>query len=172
MSKFLRSRVIDHTKKPRGLGKLEWEAPKYVAATLLVGQNKGKRALNRKGHCAKESEHFNIEKLDRFFREAREAQLESRGLPKTKFMASRIQQEGWFEGGGEHSAAYTIIHTGEEGEETLKDFKQAMRVLAESVAKKTCQDEVLVVFETPEGKSTESYSAVPAPPRAKKKRRA
>lgn len=157
-----RVRVEDRT---RGLGKMEWDAPRHVAATFYVGQDKGKRPANRRGICKTEPEKYPIATVDERFRTMRSLVLQANGASPRRFGASRIEQEGWYKGKkrGEHSAAYTIFHDDRvRGEKTEAQFKTMMRRVAAGVSAVLCQDEVLVVFDVPDGKSTESYSADPA----------
>lgn len=147
----------------RTLGKMEWDAP-VVSATFFVGANKGKRPENRKGFCKTQPDRFSDPTLDERVRAVRTFALIDRGVPKDKAMklyaASRSSQKGWYKGDPEKSNAYTIFHDPSlPGESSEGDFKTSMRRTAEIVSALLCQDEVLVVFDTPSGKRTESFSA-------------
>jgi hypothetical protein len=164
-----RVRVEDRTRssspRPAHLGRLEWDAD-TVSATFFVGHNKGKRPENRKGFCATQPGKFSDPTLDERVRAMRTFVLQANGMTKPDamkhFAASKVAQKGWYKGAPEKSSAYTIFHDPSlPGESSEAAFKEMMRRTAAGVSAMLCQDEVLVVFDTPNGKKTESYSADP-----------
>lgn len=138
----------------KGLGRLEWDAP-LRSATIIVGQNKGKRPHNRAGRCAAQPSSFSVAAVDKWFQRLRGEQV-----GRERVAATRISGRGWYKGDDEKSVSYQIIHDpGVPGEQTLGQFKRRMQAIAEDLAEHFCQDEVLVVLDTDKGKHTFSYAA-------------
>lgn len=154
-----------------GLSRVKWGPYDTVAATLIIGANRGKKGLNRgPGFCATQPKKFKQKTLDERVQGLRIMSLLDRGVPAKKaekmFAASRVAQRGWFKGQPEESSAFMIIHDpGVPGEKTIEDFRSSMRRLAEMASGALCQDEVILSFESPQGKNAEGV----APDRAHRK---
>lgn len=145
--------------KKKALGRATWESP-TASATLIVGQNKGKLSLNRKGFCATRPTKFTTAEVERTVRSLREMQLQdqnptaSRADIKRMYSASATHQKGWYQGDAESSIA---IQFHSEGAPDAA-FKASMRHLADRVSSVLCQDSVLLSFDTPSGRGAEGRS--------------
>jgi hypothetical protein len=146
-------------KKSARLGRATWDSP-TASATLIVGQNKGKLAPNRKGFCALRPAKFSTAEVEKTVRSLREMQLQdqnptaSRADIKRMYSATSVHQKGWYHGDPEKSVAI-VFHS--EGTPDAA-FKASMRHLADRVSSVLCQDEVLISFDTPSGRGAEGRS--------------
>lgn len=153
------------SRAPRTLGRI---SPSYptASATLLIGQNKGKRPVNTGGWCATQREKFSRAQVDGIVRDLRVGSIAERASSASSeqaarraaerhFAASRTAQRGWFEGAPEDSVAFVFHHDpGIPGEETPAAFRHRMKQLAEKVTAVLCQDSVILSFDTPGEKGT------------------
>jgi len=164
-AKYPRTRVTVRGLGALGaLGRSKWGPYDTVAATLIIGANRGKKGLNKgPGFCATQPKRFSQKTLDDRVQALRIDTLIDRGVPPEKaermFAASRVAQRGWYKGAPEESSSYLIIHDpGVPGESTVDDFHQSMRRLAERASAALCQDEVILSFESPKGKTGEGLA--------------
>lgn len=152
----------------RGLGELarsKWGPYPTVAATFYIGANKGKKGLNaaKRGFCATQPKRFPQKTLDDRVQGLRIMSLLDRGVPAAKaeklYAASRTAQKGWYKGKPEGSAAYAIFFDPTiPGEDTPEKFRTSMKRLAEMASAALCQDEVILAFESPEGRSGQGFA--------------
>lgn len=146
-------------RRGRGLGRVEWDAPTRTA-TIYVGQNRGNEQRSREGDCRRAPSAYSAKTIDKHFRKLREAQVGAGYVG-----ATRMQNKGWYKGVGEASMAYQVIHDPYvPGESEWSDFQKRMNQVAETLAKRVCQDEVLVTFDDGNGKHTCSFSSDPDRP--------
>lgn len=153
-------------KSKKNLGRVSPRNP-IASATLLIGQNKGKRPVNVKGpYCVSRPTKFSradvdetVKSLrvgsiaDRASSEAEERKI--RALAEKHFAASRTNQRGWYEGAPEDSVSFVFHHDDSiPGEKTAAEFRHRMKQLAEKVTAVLCQDSVIVTFDTPGERGT------------------
>ena len=149
-----------------GLAKSEWGPYSTVAATFFIGMKKGEKPESRSGLCTRQPAVFRQATLDKRVRALRVFGLINQGVPKSEagklFAASRVEQKGWYKGEEEPSSAYMIIHNSDiPGEATVEEFREKMKRLAEMASGSLCQDEVILSFESPTGKTGEGLAPDP-----------
>lgn len=142
------------TGRPRrlGLGDVASYGPTR-SATLVVGLKKGQAPQNRGGACRRLPGTLSPERVDRAFLSARKSQV---GKPNVG--ATRRLGKGWYQGEGEKSMSYEVIFIPGSGENSWREFTGNMKKLAEKMAKRLCQDEVILVTDNAGKKATYSAS--------------
>ncbi len=147
------------------LGRATWAEP-TMSATLIIGENKGKKfAANKEGFCATRPAKFTTKAVEKTVRHLRELQLQDQYPTKSDaeiqkmYSASSTSGRGWYEGDPEGSVAVTFHN--EAGKKSLPEFRASMRRLADRVASVLCQDSVLLNFDTPGERGTEGRTTVP-----------
>jgi hypothetical protein len=121
------------------LGKIE-EYGTARSISLFVGQNRGLAEKNQRGSCAIAPTHYDAHDIDRAFFEMRAAQVGRANVGGT-----RQENRGWFQGDPEASLNYEVAFIPTDDEPDFKTFEKNLNRLAEGLAKKFCQDSVLIV---------------------------
>ena len=123
-----------------GLAEVE-EIGTAQSVKLIVGRNKGMQPHNKTGRCARRPRKFEASAVDQAFVELRSAQVKDRKAVG----ASRVTGAGWYEGKGEKNVAYEIAFIPNKKEKDFRTFKENVDLLAELLAKRFCQDSVLIL---------------------------
>lgn len=134
------------TRKRRGMGELLWDAP-TTAATLYVGTKRGMQPHNRAGACSTlRGPLVKVEAVDREFYARRKEQVGAKNVG-----ATRSVNKGYYEGAPERSVSMQVIFVPNEREPTPEVFRQNMAKIADAMARKFCQDSVILSWDS-EGK--------------------
>lgn len=120
-------------------------------ATLIVGLNKGRKAVNRMGVCRAKPSTFVQDFADDQLIALRAAQV-----GKENVGATRVRGRGWYAGAPEKSASYQLVYIPNAVEKTYAQFKRNVERLAERMGETLCQDEVLVVHDDSDRRRTKS----------------
>lgn len=141
--------ALGRRRAPR-LGKVVDYGPAR-GATLIVGMNKGKKAVNRMGKCKLAPATFIQQYADDTLIALRAAQVGEENVG-----ATRVRGKGWYQGKPEKSATYQLVFIPNAREKTYAQFKKSVERLAERMGEMMCQDEVLVVHDDSDKKRTKS----------------
>ncbi len=150
----------------KNLGRVGWESP-TMSATLVIGAKQGKDTENRTGFCVTAPGKRTPEDIENTVKYLRQSQLAARYPTKSfaaiekMYSATSVRGKGWFEGADEDSVSLTFYHESANKKPTpqeLRDFQGLMRRLTEQTASVLCQDSVLLTFDTPIKRGTESHT--------------
>lgn len=144
---------FEGTGQPRILGRVDSYGTTR-GATLYIGLDRGRAKQNRTAaHCRRAPDKFRVDALDRNFLRMRADQV-----TKQNTGATRTKGKGWFEGKPETSVAYELVFVPNDKERSYESFRRNTNRLAERLAKKFCQDSVIIVHN--EGRRRETCDAV------------
>lgn len=125
-------------------------AQKY---TIVIGLNKGKEERNQTGKCLTVPATLNPEVVDNSLLSMREGQVGRNEVGMTRQLA-----KGWYKGDPEKSLVYDVAYIKTDAEPTFEKFEANMKIAAEKLAERYCQDSVMLFKDT--GKERETEMAI------------